>query len=175
MKGGTPALELRYYSMDKFIDEIQGEFQKHKELADRAMTQLSDEEFFARPAPHVNSVAIIVKHLAGNLLSRWTDFLTTDGEKPGRNRDGEFVVDSDTRAELMAAWERGWAALFQALANLDEADLPRVITIRGVDHTVTLAMLRGLAHAAYHTGQITYLVRLQQPESEWLTMPPAKR
>ena len=161
--------------MTTLVDEIQSEFRKHKELADRAMVQLSDEDFFTRPAPHVNSVAIIVKHLAGNLLSRWTELLTTDGEKPGRNRDGEFVVDGDTRAGLLTAWERGWAAMFRALANLDEADLPRVIAIRGVDHTVTLAMLRGLAHAAYHTGQITYLVRLQLPESEWLTMPLAKR
>ena len=160
--------------MDSLISEANGEFRKHKELADRAMVQLTDTEFFARPAPQVNSVAIIVKHLAGNLLSRWTDVLTTDGEKPSRNRDGEFVVaEHDTRASLLAAWERGWDTLFRALADLHAGDLEKVITIRGARHTVSLAMLRGLAHAAYHTGQITYLVRLLRPDSEWLTMPPA--
>jgi uncharacterized damage-inducible protein DinB len=159
--------------MDALTSEILSEFRKHKELADRAMVQLSDAEFFARPAPQVNSVAIIVKHLAGNLLSRWTDFLTSDGEKPGRNRDGEFGVEHDTRDVLMAAWERGWDALFQTLDALQADDLQRIVTIRGVEHTVTLTMLRGLAHAAYHTGQITYLVRLMQPDSEWLTIPPA--
>lgn len=160
--------------MHALISEIDSEFRKHKELADRAMVQLTDAEFFARPAPQVNSVAIIVKHLAGNLLSRWTEVLTTDGEKPNRNREGEFVVTlHDTRASLLGAWERGWDALFRALAELHPADLEKVITIRGARHTVSLAMLRGLAHAAYHTGQITYLVRLLKPDSEWLTMPPA--
>lgn len=158
--------------MDALISEIRSEFRKHKDLADRAMVQLSNEEFFARPAAHVNSVAIIVKHLAGNLLSRWTDFLTSDGEKANRNRDGEFVAsEHDTRASLLMAWEGGWDTLFRALDELGTDDLQKVITIRGVDHTVSLAMLRGLTHAAYHTGQITYLVRLLKPDSEWLTMP----
>jgi hypothetical protein len=120
-------------------------------------------------------VAVIVKHLAGNLASRWTDFLASDGEKASRDRDGEFLLtEQDTRANLLAAWERGWAALFDTLDSLGEADLDRTVTIRGESHRVPQALLRGLAHAAYHTGQILYLVRLWRPESPWLTVPPGQ-
>ena len=161
--------------MTDILKNFEHEFGRHKELADRAMAELSDEAFFARPADHVNSVAIIVKHLAGNLRSRWTDFLTSDGEKSDRNRDGEFVLtDQDTRANLLAAWERGWLAVFGAVAGLTEGDLEKKITIRGEPHTVFQALLRGLNHAAYHTGQILYVVRLLRPDSQWLTIAPGQ-
>ena len=161
--------------MNDSLPDILHEFKRHKGLADRAMAQLSDDEFVCRPASHVNSVAIIVKHLSGNLLSRWTDFLTSDGEKVNRNRDGEFqLTQEDTRTELMAAWDRGWAALFDTVESLTSADLTRSISIRGESQTVLQALLRALSHAAYHVGQILYLVRLLQPNSMWLTIAPGQ-
>jgi len=142
-------------------------------MADQAMAALGDAEFFHRPGPQVNPVALIVKHLAGNLLSRWTDFLDSDGEKPSRDRDDEFTLtERDTRAALLEVWERGWRALFDTLGTLSEADLSRTVTIRGEPHTVTQALLRAATHAAYHIGQILYLVRLLRPDSPWLTVPP---
>jgi hypothetical protein len=163
------------FVVGNLLDDAVHEFRRHKALADKAMGQLNDEQFFCRPAPQVNSVAIIVKHLAGNLLSRWTDFLNTDGEKPTRDRDGEFLVaDNDTREKLLAAWEQGWQAVLDSVAGLTEADLNKSITIRGERHTVVQAMLRGMTHAAYHVGQILYLCRLMAPDSEWLTIAPGK-
>jgi uncharacterized damage-inducible protein DinB len=151
------------------------ELRRHKELADRAMAALSDEQFFARPGPDVNPIALIVKHLAGNLRSRWTDLLTTDGEKPDRDRDAEFVLtDADTRDNLLAVWDAAWQAVFNSLAALQPDDLDRTITIRGEPHTVEQALIRGLAHAAWHVGQILYLSRLLAPGSPWLTIPPGK-
>src|SRR5437763_10430337 len=112
--------------MNALLTDLRHEFRRHKDLAEKAMTQLSDEKFFHRPGEQVNPVALIVKHLAGNLKSRWTDFLTSDGEKPTRNRDGEFVLtDRDSRAELMAAWERGWKTLLDTLDGLSDADLEK--------------------------------------------------
>jgi uncharacterized damage-inducible protein DinB len=161
--------------MEHLLGDLRYEFQRHKDLADRAMGHLDDEEFFRRPAAHVNPVALMVKHLAGNLASRWTDFLASDGEKASRDRDGEFrLSEQDTRANLLAAWQRGWQALFDTLESLGEADLERSVTIRGESHRVVQALLRGLSHAAYHTGQILYLVRLWRPESPWLTVPPGQ-
>jgi len=161
--------------MEDLLADLRYDFARHKDLADRAMANLNDEEFFRRPAAHANPVALIVKHLGGNLASRWTDFLTTDGEKESRDRDGEFLLsEKDTRAGLLAAWERGWKALFDSLDSLGEADLHKSVTIRGEKHRVPQALLRGLSHAAYHTGQILYLVRLWRPESPWLTVPPGQ-
>lgn len=161
--------------MGELLADVRYEFQRSKDLADRAMAQLDDEEFFRRPADHVNPVAVIVKHLAGNLVSRWTDFLTGDGEAAGRDRDGEFLLsDRDTRPSLLAAWEAGWKALFDTLGRLRESDLDEFVTIRGERHSVPQALLRGLSHAAYHTGQILYLVRLWRPNSSWLTIPPGQ-
>jgi uncharacterized damage-inducible protein DinB len=161
--------------MSSIIADIMVEFRRHKHLADRAMAQLDDADFARRPAEQVNPVGLIVKHLAGNLASRWRDFLTTDGEKSDRNRDAEFALTpQDTRANLLAAWERGWETLFHALAGLSDTDLRKTVTIRGEPHTVSQALLRGLTHAAYHTGQILYLARLLRPESPWLTIPPGK-
>jgi uncharacterized damage-inducible protein DinB len=161
--------------MDSFIADIKHDFRRHKSLADGAIAQLDDEAFFRRPSEIVNPIAIIVKHLAGNLLSRWTDFLSTDGDKPNRNRDSEFIIASeDSRARLMERWEAGWVALFHTLDTLQEADLAKQITIRGEPHTVQQALIRGLTHAAYHTGQIAYLSRLWNPTGKWLTIAPGQ-
>ena len=141
--------------MADFLADLRHEFERHKRLADRAMAQLEDREFFERPGPQVNPVALIVKHLAGNLLSRWTDFLNTDGEKATRDRDGEFLLaGGDTRANLCAAWEQGWRTLFETLGSLKETDLTRSVSIRGESHTAQQALLRGMTHVAYHTGQV---------------------
>jgi uncharacterized damage-inducible protein DinB len=157
------------------IDAFAHEFRKHREMMEQSIGILSDEEFFRRPGEQVNSVGLIVKHMAGNLLSRWTDFLTSDGEKPSRDRDDEFVLsEADTRQQLLAKWNTAWVAVEKTLAELTEADLSREVTIYGRPHTVLLALLRGLDHAAYHAGQIAYLARLYQPNARWLTIPPGK-
>jgi uncharacterized damage-inducible protein DinB len=161
--------------MDDFLDDLRHEFRRHRDIAKRAMAQLDDQDFFRRPGELVNPVALIVKHLAGNMASRWSDFLTTDGEKPTRDRDAEFVLtDEDTRENLMAAWERGWRILFDTLDDLTDAHLSATVTIRGEAHSARQALLRGMSHVAYHTGQVLYLVRLMRPDSTWLTVPPGQ-
>ena len=136
------------------------EFARLRQIADRAIAQLPPGTFTTPPAPGDNSVAAIVKHVGGNLLSRWTDFLTTDGEKPGRDRDTEFVIlPTDTREHLLDRWAQGWAALFTALTPLTAADLDRTITIRGEPLTVLQAVQRQLTHYAYHVGQIVYIAK----------------
>src|SRR3954451_9829070 len=161
--------------MDEFVADLRHELRRHKGLAERAMAGLDEGDFFRRPGEQVNPVALIVKHLAGNMASRWTDFLTTDGEKPTRDRDGEFLLtDEDTRENLMAAWERGWGVLFDTLAGLTDADLPATVTIRGEAHSARQALLRGMSHVAYHTGQVLYLARLLRPDGAWLTVPPGQ-
>jgi uncharacterized damage-inducible protein DinB len=134
-------------------------YRYHKNLADRAIAQSSDEALHRSLDANVNSIAVIMKHVAGNLRSRWTDFLTSDGEKPWRNRDDEFVDNLDSRQELLDSWEAGWKAAFAALEALTEADLDRTITVRGEPHTVALATERSLAHTSYHVGQIVLLAR----------------
>ncbi|HUJ32903.1 MAG TPA: DUF1572 domain-containing protein [Candidatus Acidoferrum sp.] len=134
-------------------------FRYYKRLAERAMEQCPDEALFAPLDVESNSIAIIVKHLAGNMRSRWTDFLTTDGEKPDRNRDSEFEEPPTTRAELLAMWERGWRVLFDALEPLTEADLTRTVTIRLDPHSVMQAINRQIAHYSYHVGQIVFLAK----------------
>jgi len=161
--------------MEDLLSDLRYEFRRYKGLADRAMVHLDDQEFFRRPAAHVNPVALIVKHLAGNLASRWSDFLTTDGEKASRDRDGEFLLtEQDTRPNLLAAWERGWGVLFETLAGLSDSDLEKPVTIRGESQTARQALLRGMTHVAYHTGQILYLVRFLRPDSPWLSIPPGQ-
>lgn len=161
--------------MTALLADLLYEFRRHKNLADRALEQLSDEVFFRCPAPHVNPAAIIVKHLAGNLTSRWTDLLVTDGDKPMRDRESEFQLTADdTRAQLMESWERGWSAVLTTVASLEEPDCARTVTIRGEAHTVHQALIRGLVHVAYHTGQILYLLRLLRPDSRWLTIAPGE-
>lgn len=161
--------------MNDLLTDLRFELRRYKNMADKAMVNVDDQDFFRRPAELVNSIAVIIKHLAGNFQSRWSDFLTTDGEKPTRNRDGEFVItDQDTRASLQAAWEQGWKTLLDTLDQLRDGDLEKSVTIRGESHRVPQALLRGFAHAAYHIGQIVYLVRLWRPDSPWLTIPPGK-
>ena len=134
-------------------------FAYYKKLAERAMDQVDDADLFTTLDPEANSIAIIVKHMAGNMRSRWTDFLTSDGEKPNRNRDGEFEAPPATRAELLAVWEAGWACVFDALRPLTEADLTRTVTIRGEAHSVMQAINRQLAHYPHHVGQIVLLAK----------------
>lgn len=134
-------------------------FRYYKHLADRAMEQARDEDLFAALDAESNSIAVIAKHMAGNMRSRWTDFLTTDGEKPTRDRDSEFVDPPATRAALNEMWEGGWACLFGALEPLSDADLDRRVTIRGEPHSVMQAIGRQVAHLSYHVGQIVLLAR----------------
>lgn len=134
-------------------------FRYYKKLAERAMAQCSDENLFAVIDPESNSIAIIVKHMAGNMRSRWMDFLTTDGEKPDRNRDTEFEDPPKTRAALMELWERGWKYLFDALEPLTDADMGRTVTIRTEPHSVMQAINRQIAHYAHHVGQIVFLAK----------------
>jgi uncharacterized damage-inducible protein DinB len=141
-------------------------FRSYKKLAERAIEQVSDEEFFAAIDAESNSLAVIVKHIAGNLHSRWRDFLTTDGEKPDRNRDTEFEMIGDTRESLMDFWERGWQTLFDSLERLSEDDFARTVTIRGEPHTVVEAINRQVTHYSYHVGQIVFLAKHLR-SSEW--------
>ena len=134
-------------------------FRQYKKLAERAMEQVTDEQLFIAIDAEANSIAIIVKHMVGNMRSRWTDFLTTDGEKPNRNRDSEFAEPPATRAALMAEWENGWSCVFSALEPLSDEDLGRTITIRGEAHSVMQAINRQLAHYPLHVGQIVLLAK----------------
>ncbi|MGD1063564.1 MAG: DUF1572 domain-containing protein [Terracidiphilus sp.] len=142
-----------------FIEDALSLFRFSKSLAERAMAQVTDEQLFVTLDPDANSIAIIVKHMAGNMRSRWTDFLTTDGEKPDRNRDREFIDPPATRAELLAVWEDGWNCLFAAIEPLTDADLARTVTIRGESHSVLQAINRQLGHLSYHVGQIVLLAK----------------
>lgn len=144
-------------------------FRNYKKLADRAIGQVSDEEFFAAIDPESNSIAVIVKHIAGNLHSRWKDFLTTDGEKPDRNRDTEFEMIGDTRASLMEFWELGWRTLFDAIEPLTEEDFSKTIPIRGEPHAVVEAINRQLTHYSYHIGQVVFLAKHLR-SSDWKTL-----
>ncbi len=152
-------------------------YRLYKRLAERAMAQCPDEGLFATLDGESNSVAIIVKHMVGNMRSRWTDFLTSDGEKPDRQRDIEFEEPAKSREELLAAWERGWKYLFDALGGLSDADLARTVLIRTEPHSVMQAINRQLAHYSYHVGQITFLAKHFAAEAgNWtaLTVPRKK-
>ncbi len=144
-------------------------FRNYKKLAERAIEQVTDEEFFFLIDPEANSIAVIVKHIAGNLRSRWTDFLTTDGEKPDRDRDTEFELIEDTRESLMLMWEEGWQTLFDNFEPLTTDDYSRTVTIRGEPHTVVEAINRQLTHYAYHVGQITLLAKHFR-SAEWTSL-----
>jgi len=142
------------------LEDLVLTFRKQKKLADAALAQVDDSAFFRSPDAESNSLALIVKHIAGNQRSRWRDFLSSDGEKPDRHRDGEFeVAGSDSRAALMARWEEGWRLLFEALEGLAAEDLLREVTVRGEAHSVVQAIHRQLAHYAQHVGQIVYLAK----------------
>jgi hypothetical protein len=142
-------------------------FLSQKKLAEGALSQLSDDQLHQRLAPNLNPAAIIIQHLAGNMLSRWTDWLTTDGEKPTRDREAEFEDRRLTRAELMQLWERGWSAVFAALDALTPDDLSRTITIRGQPHSIPDAVNRQISHYGYHTGQLHFLARGLAGDQNW--------
>jgi len=156
-----------------YLEDALYTFRYYKKLAEGAFAQISDEDFFRALDEESNSIAVNMKHLAGNMLSRWTDFLTTDGEKPERDRDMEFVMTPGTTKDAMLAyWERGWKCAFDAVEPLRPEDLMRTVKIRGQDHTVVQAINRQLAHYAYHVGQIVYLAK-HFKSSDWqsLTVP----
>lgn len=142
-----------------YIEDSLSLFRYYKKLAEGAMEQVSDEQLFATLDEEMNSIAITAKHMAGNMRSRWTDFLTSDGEKPDRNRDTEFENPPTSRAELLGMWERGWKYVFDALEPLVDADLTRTVTIRTEPHSVMQAISRQLAHYAHHVGQILFLAK----------------
>jgi len=145
-------------------------FRDYKKLAERAFAQISDEDFFRALDEESNSIAVNMKHLAGNMLSRWTDFLTTDGEKPERDRDIEFVMlPGTTKDEMVSYWDQGWTCVFDAVEPLQPEDLMRTIRIRGQDHTVMQAINRQIAHYAYHVGQIVYLAK-HFKSSDWQSL-----
>ena len=141
------------------VETVIQEFRKTKQLADRAIAQLSDEQLHARLDAEANSVAMLMAHMAGNMRSRWTDFLTTDGEKPWRTRDAEFEPPPLSRADLAAAWEAGWQVLFDTLASLTDDDLARPVTIRGEVQSALAAILRQVSHYGGHTHQIVLLAK----------------
>ena len=132
----------------------------YKKLAEKAIAQLHDDEFFVTLDEESNSVAVVMKHMAGNMLSRWTEFLTSDGEKPDRNRDMEFVIEPHTtKDDVLAYWERGWKCVFDAIEPLQSADFERTVLIREEPHTIVQALNRQLMHYAYHIGQIVFLAK----------------
>jgi hypothetical protein len=159
-----------------YLEEARRQFRGHKRMGEAAMTQLRDEDFFITLDPESNSVAILVKHLAGNMRSRFTDFLTSDGEKPDRFRDREFELSAaTTRADVMKWWENGWACVLGAIESLRPEDVMRTVTIRGEPHTVLQAVNRQIAHYAQHIGQIVFLAKhLRSSEWETLSIPRGK-
>src|ERR1700744_1436822 len=156
-----------------YLESVKKQFLYYKKLADQAMQQLEEKQWFIQPNENSNSIAVIVKHMAGNMLSRWTDFLTTDGEKPWRKRDDEFENDISDKDQLLKLWEQGWKVFSDTLNSLNETDLQRIIYIRNEGHTVMEAINRQLAHYPYHVGQIVYAAKLLK-QAEWNTLSIAK-
>jgi hypothetical protein len=156
-----------------YLEDAVRQFHGQKKLAEKALAQVSDDEFFRQLDPESNSLALIVKHMAGNMRSRWTDFLTTDGEKVDRDRDSEFeVAKSETRAALMERWEQGWGCVFGAVEALKPEHLPKSVVIRGEAHSVLKAVNRQLTHYAHHIGQIVFLAKhLAGPRWQTLSIP----
>ncbi len=161
--------------IENYLRETIEGFRGYKKLAERAIEQISDEQFFTTIDAESNSVATICKHIGGNLRSRWTDFLTTDGEKPDRNRDTEFVTNGDTRESVMQIWENGFQILFATLESLRAEDLEKIVRIRGEDYTVVKAISRAAMHTASHIGQIQFLAKhLRAADWETLSIPKNK-
>ena len=155
-----------------YVEDSLTLFRYYKNLSERAMAQVTDEQLLTVLDAEMNSIGQIVKHMAGNMRSRWMDFLTTDGEKPDRNRDSEFVDPPTTRQAVLALWEQGWQYLFSALEPLSEQDLGRTVTIRGEAHSVMQAINRQMAHYSYHCGQIVLLAKhFKHDEWQTLTVP----
>jgi hypothetical protein len=158
---------------EHYVEEARRQFRGYKRLGEGALAQLKDEELFVALDPESNSAAIIVKHIAGNMRSRFTDLLTADGEKPDRHRDQEFELSSEVnRADVMRWWESGWSCVFSAIEALRPEDVQRTVTIRGEPHTVLQAINRQLAHYAYHVGQIVFLAKhLRSQDWKSLSIP----
>jgi hypothetical protein len=155
---------------EDYLRDSVSSFRAYKKLADRAIEQVKDDELFVVLDAEANSIAVIMKHMAGNMISRWTDFLTSDGEKPDRNRDLEFVIDPQTsREDVLTYWARGWQTVFQAVEPLQPQDLGKMVYIRGQEHTVVQAINRQTAHYAYHIGQIVFLAKHFR-SSEWKSL-----
>lgn len=159
-----------------YLEDTLLQLNKLKGQAEKAIAQITDEQFFATLDPESNSIAIIMKHIAGNMRSRWTDFLTSDGEKPDRNRDGEFLIESsEGRSQVLAAWEDGWARLMRALSSLKPDDLSKKVKIRGEEHSVVEAINRQVTHYAAHVGQIVLLAKhYAGPRWQTLSIPRGK-
>jgi uncharacterized damage-inducible protein DinB len=149
---------------DRFLTDIRKQFTYYKTLGDKALEQVSDDEFYFRESEEFNSIAIIVKHICGNLLSRFTQFRTTDGEKPWRHRDTEFILESTVRADMMQIWEKAWAVLFTELESLTATDMDNTITVRTQPHNISTALIRSLAHISHHIGQIVLLAKAFRKE-----------
>ena len=159
--------------MRAIIASIESEYRRYRHMGDGVLSQLDAEQLSARPSPQSNSVAMLVWHIAGNLESRFTDFLTSDGEKLWRDREDEFAVRAASPKEAQEKWDRGWGVLSGALAELDDGSLESVVTIRGVELTVTEALHRSIAHTSCHVGQMMYVGKLLKgPEWEYLSIPP---
>ena len=158
-----------------YLENAIQEFDKLKALGDKSFHQISDREFHYQPDAESNSIAIIICHMNGNMISRWTDFLTTDGEKPTRKRDDEFEMNKKTGEELLQIWNEGWVRLFETLHALTGDDMMREVTIRGEKHTVTQAINRQLTHYGYHVGQIVYIAKhLRLVDWQSLSIPKKK-
>ncbi|MFQ5704714.1 MAG: DinB family protein [Gemmatimonadales bacterium] len=161
--------------MTTIIASIEAEYRRYKTLGEGAIRQLTERELAAEISGENNSVATIAWHIAGNLKSRFTDFLTSDGEKPWRNRETEFEARQVTQAELAEKWDDGWSTLFKTLDELSEPDISRTVTIRGRELTVLEALHRSLAHVSYHVGQIVYIAKSMRGDDwEYLSIPPGK-
>ncbi|TFF34023.1 DUF1572 family protein [Mucilaginibacter psychrotolerans] len=161
--------------MHTYLQSARKQFEYYKSVGERAMAQVNDGALFWQQNAECNSIATIIKHLQGNMLSRWTDFLTTDGEKPWRQRDAEFESDTHSREDLLTKWNEGWICLFDALDSVNESNWHNDIFIRGEKHTVVDAINRQLAHIPYHVGQIVFIDKLHAGE-DWasLTVPRGK-
>lgn len=155
--------------MRDIVASVETEYRRYRRLGDQAIAQLDEADCFREVAPQTNSIAALMKHVGGNLLSRFTDFLTTDGEKPWRQRDSEFEVEGQTKEDILAVWERGWSAAMAALADLHDADLSRSVVIRHEPLSVHAALHSSLAHTASHVGQIILLAKILRG-STWTTL-----
>jgi hypothetical protein len=157
-------------TIQNYLDDARSSLKAYKKLAEKAIAQLNDEQFFVTIDEESNSVAVVMKHMAGNMFSRWTDFLTSDGEKPNRNRDMEFVIEPQTtKDDVLAYWERGWACVFEALEPLRPEDCEKKVMIRGEEHTIVQAINRQLMHYSYHIGQIVFLAKHFR-SAEWKSL-----
>ena len=156
--------------IQNYLADALSSFRAYKKLADKAIEQTQGAELFVKLDDEANSIAIVMKHMAGNMISRWTDFLNSDGEKPDRNRDMEFVIDeASSKDDLLAYWERGWKCVFDAIEPLKSDDFERKVLIRGQEHTIVQAINRQLMHYSYHIGQIVFLAKHFR-SSEWRSL-----